>query len=614
MNSSPFRKAFGQIVACCVVLAAGFGAMQALAWMRTPPAQRPSVERALRVDAVRAQPESVQVTLEGLGQVRALDVVDIAPEVAGKVIAVHPRLDVGEVIREGEIFFEIDARDYQARRAEAAAQVEQLEQTIARWQTQLAIDQERLTSLQRNRDLAQAEFERLKTLFEQDDVGTRSGVDAAERAFHAASDQLDQLKQAVALYPIQIEESRNMLKSAQAALDMAELSLDRTRVRAPFDARIKRASVEVGQYVAPGPAVLTIANDSILEISVPLDSREARSWLQFKPGADLRSDAWFNELDPVECRISWTEDAAPDAAKGDGWRGTLHRVERFDEATRTVTVAIRVQGKDALSANAQIPLVDGMFCSVQIPGRAIDGVYRLPRHAVGFTGEVYVAVGENRGALAFERSSIQDPVGLAQRILDGGDPVAQYVRGKVHAPIAAALAEVEAQQRKALEDALALLDSSNGGGIEAQREVVERVHAELEAYVHAHSPEDRLVEVLIEQLNSILQDNALYDEARFRDVDLPADLVARLAEPATAEDRMRLNRRLLEAAFPDTLGESFRLQQRKVDIVRQNGETTLVRGELAPGELVVTTRLVNPLQNTLLDVAVADEPMEFAAR
>ena len=46
MNRNFLRTIFVRLVACVMVLSLGFGTMQALAWMRTPPAQRPSIERA----------------------------------------------------------------------------------------------------------------------------------------------------------------------------------------------------------------------------------------------------------------------------------------------------------------------------------------------------------------------------------------------------------------------------------------------------------------------------------------------------------------------------------------------------------------------------------------
>ena len=98
-----------------------------------------------------------------------------------------------------------------------------------------------------------------------------------EQAFNAAMDQVDQLDQALALYPIQIKEAQSSLASARARLSVAVVNLDRCTVAADFDARVKSVSIERGQYVAPGQQALTLADDSTLEIHVPLDSRDARS-------------------------------------------------------------------------------------------------------------------------------------------------------------------------------------------------------------------------------------------------------------------------------------------------------------------------------------------------
>ena len=53
-------------------------------------------------------------------------------------------------------------------------------------------------------------------------------------------------------------------------LETAETNLNRCKARAPFDARIKSVSLEKGQYVTPGQHILTLADDAVLEIQVPL--------------------------------------------------------------------------------------------------------------------------------------------------------------------------------------------------------------------------------------------------------------------------------------------------------------------------------------------------------
>lgn len=389
----------GRVVACVLILALGMGGAIMLRKMRKAPEQVQAVERSLRVEALRATLEDVPVTITGYGEVRSRNTVSIAAEVHGTIIAIHPRLEVGEVIPKGEILFQIDARDYDARVQEASATVNTLGHTVERLKRQYAIDEMRLKTLQRTRELARAEYERIKRLYETDQVGALSNVDQAEIAFNAAYDNVDQLSQVVDLFPIRIEEARGSLASATAMAQLAGVGLERTVVRAPFDARIKQVNLEVGQYVSPGINLFTLADDTVLELSIPLNSSEARKWLQFAPQPAGSNKAWFGELDQVPVEIFWTEDPG-----GNAWKGILHRVERFDQQTRTLTVALRIQGADVVAVTTgSLPLVEGMFCRVRIPGKTAMRVVRLPAESVGFNRDrdgyrrVYVARMDSEG-------------------------------------------------------------------------------------------------------------------------------------------------------------------------------------------------------------------------
>jgi RND family efflux transporter MFP subunit len=371
-----------------LILGLGWTTRAVLASLRKPPAVVKQAEPALRVRAIEVQPEDVQVVLREDARVRALNTVDITPEVSGQVIEVHPRLEVGEVIPAGETLFAIDPRTYQARVDEAKAAVAQAQAALERLTRQYETDKARLATLERTRDLAKAEFERWKTLMAENEVGTQSGVDAREQAYNAARDGYDLLAQAVSMHPMRIEEARSGLSSAQANLDNAEVNLERARVTAPFTGRVKSVRVEQGQFVAPGAPILSLADDSLLELSVSFDSAKARQWLRFTSGPAAEGVAWFGQLEPVTCTIRWTED--PDDHR---WEGTLHRVEYYDPETLKLTVAVRVEGGNARSKDADaLPLVEGMFCSVEIPGRTISNAFRLPAGTVSFDGTVYAAV------------------------------------------------------------------------------------------------------------------------------------------------------------------------------------------------------------------------------
>ena len=415
----PVWNVFFRIFACILILGFGLFGMSRLADLKKPPAEKVVTERPVRVEAMTVQARDIPVLITGYGEARAQKEVMIAPEVSGRIVTIHPRLDMGETISADETLFKIDDTNYQAALAEAQAAVQQFRNVIARLAKQFAIDRDRLKTLQRNQELAGAEFERLRKLFVADKVGTRSGVEAAEKGFNTATDGVDQMNQALALYPIQIKEAESSLAAAQARLSLAQANLDRCHVRAPFNARVKFVVLEKGQFVSPGQQVLTLADDSTLEIQVPLDGQDARKWLQFTNSSPAPDTAWFSALKPVSCRIRWSEDKA-----GHSWKGTLHRVVKFEQKTRTLTVAVRVSGRDVISTvDGRLPLVDGMFCAVSIPGRTLENVFQLPREAVSFENTVHVVVDSRLKTIPVEVARIDGDTTYVSGGLKNGDTV-----------------------------------------------------------------------------------------------------------------------------------------------------------------------------------------------
>jgi RND family efflux transporter MFP subunit len=348
-SSKPMMSLLTSIIICILVLLVGVAGMVMLIRLKKPPAEAENGERSLRVEAMQIKKEDIPVFITGYGEVKALTVVPIAPEVSGRIVDIHPRLKIGEIIPKGEVLFKIDPKDYL---------------------TVLKTNRKRLKILKRSHELAKKEYQRVLVLFEKDNVVTLSGLEAAEKTMLAAADLENQIMQ---------------------VLETAENSLERCEVRAPFNARIKSVSLEKDQYVTPGQNVVTLADDSVLEIQVPLDSRDARKWLRFNEDETNRNTTWFSNLEQVPCKFRWTENN-----NGQTWDGRLHRIIKFDQQTRTLIVAVRFDAETALKKSPQsLPLVEGMFCSVKIPGRTLHNVFRLPRHAVSFENTVYIAV-DNR--------------------------------------------------------------------------------------------------------------------------------------------------------------------------------------------------------------------------
>lgn len=398
-SKKPVMVVFISVAVSIMVLFIGVMGMTMLADLKTPPAEAKNGERPLRVEALEVEEEDIPVFITSYGEVKALNVVPIAPEVPGKIVKIHPRLEIGEIIPKGEVLFKIDPKDYITIRKTSS---------------------ERLKILKRSQELAKKEYERVRILFEKNSVVTQAGVEAAERAMLSAADLTNQISQ---------------------VLETAENNLERCEVRAPFDARIKSVSLEKGQYVIPGQNVMTLANDAVLEIHVPIDSRDARKWLRFNGEEKNRKIAWFPAIEQVECKISWTENNS-----GQTWDGRLHRVVKFDDQTRTLMVAIRVDAESTKKKNSpSFPLVEGMFCSVKIPGRTLHNVFRLPRQAVSFENTVFIAVGNRLKTMPVKVARVEGENTYVAGGLNTGDMV---ITTRLIDPLENALLEITNTSKK----------------------------------------------------------------------------------------------------------------------------------------------------------------------
>jgi multidrug efflux pump subunit AcrA (membrane-fusion protein) len=374
---------------CGVVLAAGIATMSVLASMKSPPTEAGSLERPLKIEALVAEPESVCIHMKGHGTVRALNRVKIASKVSGNVVAIHPGLEKGEIIKKEDVLFKIDHRRYQAAYEEALAIVKQLENRVDRLKREYAAYRRRLKTLARNKELAKDQFERIQRLLNSHQIGTRSELDRAEQEFNAGTDIYDEMMLKISVFPFQIGEAENDLHAARARRDAALVDLEHCTVRAPFTCRVKDVALEQCQYVEPGREVLTLSDDSILEIQIPLDSRDAGAWLQFNKDKESDYNGWFDDLKKVACSVRWTED------KRDRYHeAILHRIVKFDETTRTITVAVRMVDSAKSASDGHLPLVEGMFCEVTIPGRVLTNMIKLPAHAVSFENTVFVSVAD----------------------------------------------------------------------------------------------------------------------------------------------------------------------------------------------------------------------------
>ncbi|MEM1058784.1 MAG: efflux RND transporter periplasmic adaptor subunit [Verrucomicrobiota bacterium] len=166
--------------------------------------QKPKVTH--RVTTSKAQLATVDQYLEEIGNIVALEVVNITPQVSGKIIKIH--FTDGQEVQAGDALFTIDPRPYEAQLAQAEA-------SLARSEAELELNR---MKLDRSRDLVPQDY-----LSPQD---------------------FDQLKTEVATSEASVLQNK-------AEIAEAKLNLDYCYIKSPIDGKTGVRKVDIGNVVEP---------------------------------------------------------------------------------------------------------------------------------------------------------------------------------------------------------------------------------------------------------------------------------------------------------------------------------------------------------------------------
>jgi membrane fusion protein (multidrug efflux system) len=197
------------------------------------------------------------------------DVTSLAPKVAGYVTALE--VDDNQTVQAGDVLFRIDDRDYRARLAQAAANLEAAKARLTNAEADIQLQHALIRQAEAQRRSAVAElnlankaYDRRQELIRSSAV-SQAQLDEADAArsradagVSAASATLEAQEQRIILLAAQREAAIAAVAQAQAARDLAQIELDWTVVRAPVGGVIGNRQVRVGRLVAPGGSLLDI--------------------------------------------------------------------------------------------------------------------------------------------------------------------------------------------------------------------------------------------------------------------------------------------------------------------------------------------------------------------
>ncbi|WP_343529450.1 multidrug transporter subunit MdtN [Yokenella regensburgei] len=196
------------------------------------------------------------------------DSIDVVPEVSGRIEEMPVRDN--QRVKKGELLFRIDSRSYQAMLDDAKSHLAALD-------AQIMLTNRTIKAQQYNAESVAAAVERAKALVKQttssrirlqplvpQGFASQESLDqavTAEKAARAelAATELQASQAAAAVTGVDAMVAQRAGIVAQIAL--AELNLEHTEVRAPFNGIVVALKTTVGQYTSVLKPVFTLIND-----------------------------------------------------------------------------------------------------------------------------------------------------------------------------------------------------------------------------------------------------------------------------------------------------------------------------------------------------------------
>jgi len=278
------------------------------------------------------------------GPVRALVTVSVGSQLSGQIDKLY--VDFNSEVKEGDLMATLDARTYEARVAQARADLLAARAGLVNQQA----------TMQRNEAvLAQA-----KRAIDRQSTLQKKGF-AATATLENAQRDLDIALADIEVTKAQIETAKAVIAQREAAMKQAEVDLDRTRIVAPVNGTVISRTIDVGQTVAASlqaPELFKLAQD-LRRISIEAQVNEA----------DVGAVAEGNP-------VTFSVDAYPERT----FEGTVTQVRlAATELQNVVTYTVIIE-----ASNDDRRLFPGMTANVQIESAKQDDALRVPNEALRF--------------------------------------------------------------------------------------------------------------------------------------------------------------------------------------------------------------------------------------
>jgi len=309
------------------------------------PSHKPRIGKQPKIHT-KASPlvrKDFTIHLHPQGIIRPHNATVLTAQVSGRITEISPQFEDGAFFKKGDLLLKIDTADYLTDLESAKARLAKAEAAFA-----------------------QEEASAKQALLNWKDTGLKG----------EPSD--------LVLRKPQMNDARANVAAARAATEQAKRNLERTHVRAPYDGRVRKRSVGLGQQVGSSTPLGEIFSTSFAEVRLPISAHELKFYTPpSKPSAQSTPT-------PVHFTSTLSGEYLNSSQNQPQWEGTILRAEsELDRASRQLFVIARID--DPFGLTSEKPsLFIGQPVQATIPAHTLHDVYVIPRKTLSDVNEILI--------------------------------------------------------------------------------------------------------------------------------------------------------------------------------------------------------------------------------
>jgi RND family efflux transporter MFP subunit len=292
---------------------------------------------SVSVEVIKAQ--DYLINIDSFGTVKPRTQSLLVAQASGQIIDVSDEFREGGFFDKGDVLLQLDDRDYQAEVKSAQAALLTAEQGLLEEKArgeQAIIDWKRLGNSNKPSSLV--------------------------------------------LREPQLAAAQAEVLSAQAALQKAELDLERTKITAPYAGRVLSRNVDLGQVVSINTELATIFATDSVEIRLPIKNKD----LPFINLPEQFRDSTKSMSGSV---VKLTSDLVGKQV----WHGKIVRTEgAIDEGAQQLYVIAQINDPYKAGENNQYPVKIGQYVKAEIAGKTVAKSLVIPNSTIYQGSYVYI--------------------------------------------------------------------------------------------------------------------------------------------------------------------------------------------------------------------------------